>query len=55
MVQWLRLCAPSSENTGSIHGWGTKILHAIQYDQKKKKERKKEIVAGTLQILGGPV
>ena len=53
MVQWLRPCAPNADNTGSIPGWGTKILYAIQYDQKKKKERKKkELVAGMLQILG---
>ena len=49
-----KTCASSVDNTGSIPGWGTKNLCAVQYDQKKK-ERKKEIVSGTLQILGGPV
>ena len=27
LVQWLRLGAPSAGGTGSIPGWGTKILH----------------------------
>ena len=27
---------------GSIHGWETKILHAMWHSQKKKKKRKKE-------------
>ena len=49
-----KTCASSVDNTGSIPGWGTKNLCAVQYDQKKK-ERKKEIVSGMLQILGGPV
>ena len=29
MVQWLRLCASSSGNTGSIPGQGTKFPHAV--------------------------
>ena len=24
-IQWLKLCAPTARNTGSIPGWGTKI------------------------------
>jgi len=28
---------------GSIPGWGIKILHAVQYGQKKK-EKKKEVI-----------
>ena len=28
VVQWLRLCTPSAEGTGSIPGQGTKIPHA---------------------------
>ena len=31
--QWLRLRAPNAGGIGSIAGWGTKILHAMQYDQ----------------------
>ena len=33
VVQWLRLCTSSEGGSGSIPGWGTRILHA-----KKKKE-----------------
>ena len=36
-VQWLRLCAPSAGGTGSIPGQGTKIPHATQCAQRKKK------------------
>ena len=28
LVQWLGLRASTAEDTGSIPGWGTKILHA---------------------------
>ena len=34
-VQWLRLCALTAENLGSIPGQGTKIPHASQYSKKK--------------------
>ena len=34
-VQWLRLCAPNAESTGSISGRGSKILHAARHSQKK--------------------
>ena len=37
-VQWLRLHTFISEGTGSIPGWRTKILKAMQCSQKKKKE-----------------
>ena len=37
MVQWLRLWAPSAEDTGSIPGQGTEIPHATQLTQKKRK------------------
>ena len=30
-VQWLRLCALTAEDLGSIPGQGTKIPHASQY------------------------
>ena len=36
MVQWLRLRASTAGGTGSIPGWGTKILHAARCGQKKK-------------------
>ena len=39
-VQWLRFHVSTSEGMGSVHGWGTKILHAMQ--QAKKKRIKKE-------------
>ena len=35
-IQWLRLCASNAGGVGSIPGWGAKILHAMQGDQKKK-------------------
>ena len=37
VVQWLGLHASTAGGTGSIPGWGTKILHAEQSGQKKKK------------------
>ena len=39
MVQWLRLHASNTGGTGLIPGWGTKILHASQFSQKKKKSQ----------------
>ena len=36
MVQWLRLCASTARDRGSIPGWGSMILHAIGGDEKKK-------------------
>ena len=38
VVQWLRLCDPNAGSTGSIPGWGSKILHVLQCGQKKKKK-----------------
>ena len=35
LIQWLRLCVSNAGGVGSIPGWGTKILHAMQGDQKK--------------------
>ena len=37
-VKWLRLCASNARDAGSIPGQGTKILHATQPGQKKKKK-----------------
>ena len=46
MVQWLLgLCAVIAEGPGSIPGWGTKILQAVQ---KKKKN------CGFRVVLGSP-
>ena len=36
MVQWLRLGVPNAAGTGSNPGCGTKLLHATQYNLKKK-------------------
>ena len=38
-VQWLRLQASTTTGLGLIPGWVTKILHATQHGQKKKKKR----------------
>ena len=38
VVQWLILCFSNAGGTGSIPGWGTKIPHAMQHSQKKKKK-----------------
>ena len=35
-VQWLRLCTSTAGGTGSIPGWGTKILHAARCGCNKK-------------------
>ena len=37
VVQWLRLQASIAGGAGSIPGQGTKILHAVQHGQIKKK------------------
>ena len=37
VIQWLRFHVPSSEGTGSIPGWETKIPHAVWPKKKKKK------------------
>ena len=34
--QWLGLCRPYTEGTGSIPDWGTKIPHAVITPQTKK-------------------
>ena len=36
MVQWLGLLASNAGGTSSLPGEGTKILHAVHCDQKKK-------------------
>ena len=33
MVQWLTLCTPKPGGTGSIPGWGTRILHTARSAQ----------------------
>ena len=42
VVQWLRLRTSTAGDTGSIPGRETKILHAAQHGQKKKKKEYKE-------------
>ena len=42
VVLWLRLCASIAGNTGSIPGWGTKILHVKWHTQKIKNIRIKK-------------
>ena len=37
VVQWLRLCTPNARDTGSIPGWGTKILYVVGQKKEKKK------------------
>ena len=41
MVQWLGLCASTAGGTGSIPGWGSKILHAAWHGQKNKRKKKR--------------
>ena len=38
-VQQLGLRASTAGGTGSISGWGTRILHAAQHSQKKKEKK----------------
>ena len=40
VVQWLRLLTSTAGDTGSTPGWATKIPHAVQCGQKKKKRRR---------------
>ena len=37
MVQWLRICVSTAGGTGSIPGWGTKILACYMVQLKRKK------------------
>ena len=39
MVQGLRLCASTAGGTGSIPGWGTKMLHATSMAKKTNKQK----------------
>ena len=38
VVQWLRLWVSTAGGQGLIPGWGTKNLHALQCNQKKKEK-----------------
>ena len=40
VVQWLRLCASNAGGVGSIPGLGTKIPHAVQWEQEKQKNHR---------------
>ena len=44
VVQWLRLRAPNAGDTSLIPSQGTKIPHATQHGQKRKKYRQKLII-----------
>ena len=39
MIQWLRLYTSTAQDMGSTPGQGTKILHAVGVDEKKKKKK----------------
>ena len=39
VLQWLRLCICKAGGTGSIPAQGTKIPHAVQCSQEKKKKK----------------
>ena len=41
VVQWLGLRASNAGGTGSIPGWETRILQAVQCGKKKKKKKSK--------------
>ena len=53
MAQWLRIWASTAGDVGSIPSWGPKILHAMQYSQKKKKRMHIEIdsLKNALEVL----
>ena len=53
MVQWLQLHAPNAGGMGSIPGWGTKIPHATQHGQKKKRNKKEERKEGRKEDICG--
>ena len=42
VVQWLRLHGSTARGMGSIPGWGTKLSHARQCSQKKRKRERKK-------------
>ena len=42
MVQWLRLQASTAGGTGSIPGWGNKILHAARCGQPPPQKNKQQ-------------
>ena len=43
VVQWLRLQNFTAGGWGSIPDWGTKIPHAAQCGQKKKRKKENEM------------
>ena len=59
MVQWLSCRASSARGAGLIPGQGTKIPHALQRGQKKKKNTKERTTSHSLfpylQHLHSPV
>ena len=44
MSQWLRIWASTAGDSGSIPGWGTKILYTEGCGQKIKKKKKETVV-----------
>ena len=38
VIQWLKLQTSTARSVDSIPGWGTKIAHAVQRGQEKKKD-----------------
>lgn len=38
--QWLRPCASSVGDVGSVPGWGTEIPHAAWYGERKREREK---------------
>ena len=48
VVQWLRSWASTAWGIGSIPGWGTKILHAMQHDQKQILKKRENFPGGSV-------
>ena len=43
MVQWLKLYTSNAGVTGSISGWGTKILHVVWLKNKRERNEAETI------------
>ena len=46
VVLWSRLCPSCTGGMGSIPGWGTKMLHAIERPKIKNKQKKSQVLTG---------
>ena len=51
LVQWLRLHASTSGDTGSVPGQGTEILHATQRGQQNLKQKQEGGLHGEGMVL----